>query len=402
MAEEWYYVVNGQRRGPVDSAALAALAREGVLERSSLVWREGLSDWTPASNVSELFPASAPSPPPLPRASDPSKKGFLGGIGARISTASELPTISGMPVREILIGGLQKRTRDEDIEEEFIVGTRSTTPNLSTVDTAWPTPRVFWRIMAGALATYFLLYLGITQFGNSNFVPGLIVIGSFVVPFSVVVLFFELNVPKNVSIYQVGKMLMLGGALSLIATMFLFDFIPGSGVGAIIPALLTGVIEETGKALALLIVAFSARYRFQLNGLLFGAAVGAGFAGFESAGYALNAAFDGGMDAAIDSITLRALLSPGGHVIWTAMVGSAIWRVKKDAAFRLDMLLHRDVLRRWGIAVVLHGLWDSDLYVHPYVQLGILVVVGWYIVLAILKQGLEEVAEAKKAVGAAA
>jgi hypothetical protein len=40
--------------------------------------------------------------------------------------------------------------------------------------------------------------------------------------------------------------------------------------------------------------------------------------------------------------------------------------------------------------------------VHPYVQLGILVVVGWYIVLAILKQGLEEVAEAKKAVGAAA
>ena len=399
MAEQWYYVVNGQRRGPVDSAALAALAREGVLDRSALVWREGLPEWMEASRFPEIFPASSPPPPPVPRAHDPSKKGFLGGIGARISTASELPTISGMPVREILIGGLQKRTGDEDIEEEFIVGTRSTTPNLPTVDTTWPTPRVFWRIMAGALATYFLLYLGITQFGNSNFIPGLIVIGSFVVPFSVVILFFELNVPKNVSIYQVGKMLMLGGTLSLIATMFLFDFIPGSGVGAIIPALLTGVIEETGKALALLIVAFAPRYRYQLNGLLFGAAVGAGFAGFESAGYALNAAFDGGMDAAIDSITLRALLSPGGHVIWTAMVGSAIWRVKKDSPFRLDMLFHRDVVRRWGIAVILHGLWDADLYVHPYVQLAILVVVGWYIVLAILKQGLEEVADLKRASG---
>jgi RsiW-degrading membrane proteinase PrsW (M82 family) len=192
-------------------------------------------------------------------------------------------------------------------------------------------------------------------------------------------------------------MLMLGGALSLIATMFLFDFIPGSGVGAIVPALLTGVIEETGKALALLIVAFSPRYRYQLNGLLFGAAVGAGFAGFESAGYALNAAFDGGMGAAIDSITLRALLSPGGHVIWTAMVGSAIWRVKKDSPFRIEMLVHRDVIRRWAIAVILHGIWDADVWVHPYLKLAVLVIVGWYVVLAILKQGLEEVAAVKGA-----
>jgi RsiW-degrading membrane proteinase PrsW (M82 family) len=398
MAEQWFYVSGGERRGPLDTALLTKLIAEGGVDRNALVWRPGLAEWTPAASVPELA-SVAPPPPPLPQKAG---KGFLSNLGARISTASELPTISGMPVREILVGGLQKKTASEDIEEEFIVGTRSTTPDLSAVATTWPAPRVFWRILAGALATYFLLYLGVKQFGNSNFVPGLIVIGSFVVPFSVVVLFFELNVPKNVSIYQVGKMLMLGGALSLIATMFLFDFIPGSGVGAIVPAMLTGVIEETGKALALLIVLFSARYRWQLNGLLFGAAVGAGFAGFESAGYALRVAFDGGMDAALGNITLRALLSPGGHVIWTAMVGSAIWRVKGDRPFRLDMLVHRDVVRRWAIAVILHGLWDADLYVHPYIQLAILVVVGWYIVLAILKQALEEVAAAKAKLAPAA
>ena len=54
--------------------------------------------------------------------------------------------------------------------------------------------------------------------------------------------------------------------------------------------MLKGVLEETGKALALLVVVGSLRYRWQLNGLLFGAAVGAGFAGFESAGYAFGAA----------------------------------------------------------------------------------------------------------------
>ena len=163
-----------------------------------------------------------------------------------------------------------------------------------------------------------------------------------------------------------------------------------------IPALLTGVIEETGKAAALLIIVSSMRYRWQLNGLLFGAACGAGFAGFESAGYALNAVFSAGMNAALDNIQLRALLSPGGHVIWTAMVGSAIWRVKRDKPFHLKMLLHRDVIRRWLIAVVLHGLWDMDLLIHPYLKVIVLLIVGWYIVLAILRQSLDEVAEAKR------
>jgi len=217
-----------------------------------------------------------------------------------------------------------------------------------------------------------------------------------------VVLFFELNTPRNVSVYQVGKMLLLGGALSLVTTVFLFGVIPGSGVGSLVPAVLTGVTEETGKALALLIVLGSRRYRWQLNGLLLGAAVGAGFAGFESAGYALRAALgQRSIDAAVESITVRALLAPGGHVIWTAMIGSALWRVKGDRPFALSMLFHRDVVRRWAIAVVLHGLWDADLFVNPYLKSLVLVVVGWYVVLAILKQALAEVEAARAPVAAA-
>jgi RsiW-degrading membrane proteinase PrsW (M82 family) len=229
------------------------------------------------------------------------------------------------------------------------------------------------------------------------------VIGSFVVPFSVVVLFFELNTPRNVSAYQVGKMLMLGGAFSLFSTLFLFNFIPGSGVGSLIPALLTGMGEETGKALALLLVVGSIRYRWQLNGLLFGSAVGAGFAGFESAGYAFRIALDDGLGPALDNIMLRGLLAPGGHVIWTAMIGAAIWQVKGDRKFEVGMLFHRVVVRRWLVAVVLHGLWDSSFGFLPWpVHVGVLVVVGWYIVMAILRQAFAEVDAARDAaVGAA-
>ncbi len=177
------------------------------------------------------------------------------------------------------------------------------------------------------------------------------------VPLAVVILFIELNTPKNVSVYQIGKLLLLGGALSLILTSVLAEVLPGSGAGQILPAMLTAVVEETGKALVLLIVVGKVRYRWQLNGLLFGAAIGAGFAGFESAGFADNVAKT--LDETFSMITFRGVLAPGGHVIWTAMVGSAIWRVKKDKPFEVGMLFAPIVIRRWAIAVVLHGLWDT-------------------------------------------
>lgn len=409
MADQWYYLVNGLQQGPMDEAAVAAMARSGALRPDTLVWKQGLAGWVQAASVPTFFasPPQVPAaggPPPLPPAGyvpvtqGPSGRGMLGDIGAKISEVSALPTITGMPIKEILMGGLQRKTRTEDIEDLFAVGTQSTTPQLVDVKPEWPIPRVFWRIMGGALGVYILMRFGWDQFHNSNLIPGLIVVGSFVVPFSVVILLFEMNTPRNVSVYSVGKMVFLGGALSLVVTLFLFTFIPGSGVGAWGPALLTGVIEETGKALALLLIVRSARYPYQLNGLLFGAAVGAGFAGFESAGYAFNAgmAGSGSAEAVFQSILLRGILSPGGHVIWTAMVGSAIWRVKGSRPFEVGMLFHPEVIRRWVIASVLHGIWDADVYIHTYAKLAILIVLGWYLIFAILKQGQEEVDQAHR------
>jgi RsiW-degrading membrane proteinase PrsW (M82 family) len=174
-------------------------------------------------------------------------------------------------------------------------------------------------------------------------------------------------------------------------------------VGNVFAAMLTGIGEEAGKALALLLAVGIAGYRWQLNGLLLGAAVGAGFAGFESAGYAFRIALQKGLGPALDNIMLRGLLAPGGHVIWTAMVGAAIWQVKGDRPFRIGMLAQKVVVRRFLVAVVLHGLWDSDFGLIPWqIKIAVLVVVGWYVIMAVLRQALAEVEEAKKAaVGAA-
>lgn len=66
MASQWYYVINGERKGPVGSQELLELANSGELLPEHFVWKEGQKDWKPASRVRGLFTEAeeaSPSPP---------------------------------------------------------------------------------------------------------------------------------------------------------------------------------------------------------------------------------------------------------------------------------------------------------------------------------------------------
>ncbi|HTE06718.1 MAG TPA: DUF4339 domain-containing protein, partial [Planctomycetota bacterium] len=211
MADMWFYGDGTERKGPVDLATLGRLRDAGTLASATPVWREGRQTSMPLGEVLDLL-AGAPAAAPPPQ------RGLLGSLGGKLSEMAGVPEIGDVPVGHVLTGGLSVAGANEDI---FAVGTAATTPPLSEVPAGWPRPRVWWRILLGAILTYLLLRVGITEFHNPNFLPGLIVIGSFVVPMSVVVFFFEMNTPANVSIYQVGKMMLLGGAAGLLITMLL-------------------------------------------------------------------------------------------------------------------------------------------------------------------------------------
>jgi uncharacterized RDD family membrane protein YckC len=54
----WYYAENGQKAGPIDEAQLEELRAAGRIQPATLVWREGMANWTPFSQVQgELKPA---------------------------------------------------------------------------------------------------------------------------------------------------------------------------------------------------------------------------------------------------------------------------------------------------------------------------------------------------------
>lgn len=74
---QWYYSKNGTQLGPVPQGELISKLASGEVSASDLVWKEGMGDWVPASQVGELavvatgpaptsqtFPTGASSPSP--------------------------------------------------------------------------------------------------------------------------------------------------------------------------------------------------------------------------------------------------------------------------------------------------------------------------------------------------
>jgi len=77
-------------------------------------------------------------------------------------------------------------------------------------------------------------------------------------------------------------------------------------------------------------------FKYRLNALLVGAAVGVGFSAFESAGYAFDtflfespAKFSETVSHdAVLNIHVRGILAPFTHIAWTAIAAAAYWYSK--------------------------------------------------------------------------
>ena len=55
MPDDWYYVKNSERRGPVSLAKLKSMAADGWLAPDDLVWQSGMADWVPARSADGVF-----------------------------------------------------------------------------------------------------------------------------------------------------------------------------------------------------------------------------------------------------------------------------------------------------------------------------------------------------------
>ena len=292
-------------------------------------------------------------------------------------------------MKEMFSQTFQRRTAAE-MEDYLIVGTQRTTPQLFELETGWPKPWLFARFLLFFGLIHLGFSLGYLKFHNEALLPGLILMGTFAAPLATLTLFFELNTPRNVSVYRLVILLSLGGLVSMLLSLVGYSISGLDWLGSCN----AGIIEEVGKLGALILIAQAPRYRFILNGMLFGAAVGAGFGAFESAGVALHILAHNGAPPMLADIALRGMLAPLTHVAWTAMVGAALWRAKKGTTITRSTLAEPQFFKVFLLAVLLHMLWNAPIPQPPFHPKEFLLgVAAWFVIWGLVQQGLRQVRE---------
>lgn len=334
---------------------------------------------------------------------------LLGSLGSRLNKLTATEKLEGFSLGEFF-SEVFKNRKEGEVDEYFAIGTAKTTPALEDVQTGWPKPWFFMRVLGFMALVTFIFYALFEVFGFSSIraLPGLAVIWSLTVPLSVVFLFWELNTPRNVSFQMVLMLVCLGGAASMFTSFIGFNFANLDFLGASA----AGIIEETGKLLAVILVVRNTKYKYMLNGMLFGAAIGAGFAAFETAGYAMIDGFvepllkqQGSASAAyhfmISILRMRSFHAPITHIAWTSITACALWRVKGDRPFHLNMLGDPAFLRTFCIPVLMHMIWNSPFFNYEgpagYIKPAVLGVIAWYLIFTLAQQGLRQIRDMQRA-----
>lgn len=289
-----------------------------------------------------------------------------------------------------------KKHTDKELDELFTSGSEKTTPKPEEIDPNKASAWVYFKIFIFFLIAYIPTRIGFIDYGNDNFLPALIMLGAFAMPVTVLIFFYEINVFRNIPFYKVLKYFILGGALSLILAILLFSLDFNTDITTYTGALMVGVIEEIPKATIVALFLFKNKNcKYILNGLLVGAAVGAGFAAFETAGYILRNGLSGGVDAMLYVIKLRGFLAPGGHVAWAAIEGAALMYVKGLEPLNKKHLNDKRFLLMCLIPIVLHGIWDMPINA-PYCIVQITVtVIAWLVIIYYINLGLKQVDDLK-------
>lgn len=297
--------------------------------------------------------------------------------------------------KDLFKNTFQKHT-DEELDEVFVCGSKKTTPKIKDINPNKASAWVYFKILVFFLIAYIPTRIGFIQYGNDNFLPAMIMLGAFAIPVAILIFFFEINIFRNIPFYKVVKYFILGGALSLILAILFLSLDFNTDITTYTGALMVGLLEEIPKATIVALFLYKNKNcNYILNGLLVGAAVGAGFAAFETAGYILRNGMSGGVQSMLYVIKLRGFLAPGGHVAWAAIEGAALMYVKGFEKLDKKHFNDRRFLLICLIPILLHGIWDMPIET-PYCLLQIaLTVAAWLVIIYFINLGLKQIDDAK-------
>jgi RsiW-degrading membrane proteinase PrsW (M82 family) len=216
--------------------------------------------------------------------------------------------------------------------------------------------RAWLRMFFGGLGLWIAAVVVTLVTLNSNLVPTIILIGSFLVPVTFVAYAFEHYASDTLSEHTIFVAFVYGGILGVLGASLLETYLLGQSNLAYLGV---GLIEEGCKLAALWLVARRLREYHVRDGIALGAAVGFGFAAFETAGYAFNALLTPqglSLGSLVETQVLRGILAPVGHGLWTGILGGVMFYAARGGR---KLHVTRGLVGWYLLVSVLHAFWDS-------------------------------------------
>lgn len=251
---------------------------------------------------------------------------------------------SKLTVGDLFAGVFQKHPKGAGAKM-FMAGTPLSTPAPNRMLSEWQKPWLFARVLAVGLLFAAICYW-LAGNGLGATVYSLFSLGSLIVPLSVLIFYWETNIPRDIPLYTVLFIMLIGGLLSFVFLALLPDISGGAEMAAF--------TEEPAKLLALAVFVYFLDAKYIFGGMLIGAAVGAGFAGMETIAYVMT-------NGSFDVLVLRSVLAIGGHVSWAAIEGGALVMVKGGEKLSPRHFADKRFLPYLAATMGMHFIWNSDI-----------------------------------------
>jgi RsiW-degrading membrane proteinase PrsW (M82 family) len=239
-----------------------------------------------------------------------------------------------------------------------------------------------------------LLLVGLVAYFLNAIGPGASIVGMILalLPLAGVVLAIRIidrwePEPRGLLIFAVawGAIAAVGIALGvdlLLAVVFGAQSSPAAdALSAVVQA---PIVEEVAKGLGVYIIFMSARRAFDgpVDGVVYGALVGAGFAFTENIQYFAISFIEGGVADASATFFVRGILSPFAHVMFTSIIGFALGLAVRRGATPAQAF--GPWLAGLAGAIALHAFWNGSavfgdffaLYLMLQVPLFVLFILG--------------------------
>jgi len=284
----------------------------------------------------------------------------------------------------------------------------------------WPRPWLYMRTLLLFVVALLVLFFCWRQEGReeaSYLFPGLVVVGALAVPVTLLIFFWEINKWRTLTLLDVLRYFLIGSCLAItitFAVQYVLDLVSEERIVydeqghsftlrmmmdyGLMPLAITACVEEFAKAFTIVVILLRWRGSLHiLHGILVGAAVGAGFAVFESAGYIAT-----DIDNLLYGILIRSLTAPACHVAWGALMGGALalsqvtgHRSQVTSKLRLPRLFVFAAVA-YMLVCAMHVAWNYLLDASPTINRSIeLAVLTWFLLLLLIWRGVREIGNFK-------